>query len=148
MYKHILITTDGSSMAQKGVDHGIALAKVTGARVTILTVTPPFPMLPGVMGEGSYASAAVLDDYDAGQRQAAEEILLPCQAQAEGLDAKVLHIPDARPADAILRSADELDCDLICMASHGRRGVKRLLLGSQAAEVVAHSARAVLIVRG
>lgn len=149
MYKHILITTDGSELAQHGVDHGLALARATGAAVSVLTVTAPFPVMTSVMGEMAYTSAEVFSDYEKSQAEAAGKILgaVEAAAQAQGVSAKVLHIADALPAEAILRAAGEQGCDLICMASHGRRGLKRLLLGSQTAEVVARAEVPVLVVR-
>src|SRR5690606_36948682 len=75
MYKHILVTTDGSANAGLGLEHGIALASSIGAAVTILTVTPPFPIAAAAMGAGAYTPAAVLEGYDQAQRETAERIL-------------------------------------------------------------------------
>lgn len=75
MYHHILITTDGSELAQQGVVHGLALAAAVGAQVTLLTVTPPYPIMAGMMGEGAYTPASVLEDYDRAQREQAEAVL-------------------------------------------------------------------------
>lgn len=149
MYKHILITTDGSKLALRGVDHGLALAAATGAKVTILTATPRFPIVVGAMGYTSYVTAGMLQDYDRSQREMAAQLLddMLKRAAQKHLDAQALHIPDERPADAIIRAVAERGCDLICMASHGHHGLKRMLLGSQAAEVVSHSPVPVLIVR-
>ena len=149
MYNHILITTDGSENAGLGLEHGIALASSIGAAVTILTVTPPFPIAAAAMGAGAYTPAAVLEGYDQAQRETAERILEAAAERARhaGVSATALHVPDATPADTILERAEALGCDLICMASHGRRGLKRMLLGSQAPEVVTRSALPVLVVR-
>lgn len=149
MYKHILISTDGSETANLGVDHGLALASATGAAVTLLTATSPFPVVDAAMGAGTYQPVSVLNEYEDAQAQAAAEILKAAAQKAEalGVTVKTLHIANAFPADAILENAKSLGCDLICMASHGRRGVKRMLLGSQASEVVSRSTIPVLIVR-
>ena len=149
MYKHILITTDGSDFALQGVDHGLALAAAIGAKVTILTVTAPFPVIAGVMGDANYASAEMFEEYDRSQREIAEQLLaeMVTRAAAQHVAAETVHVPNSGPADAIIRTAKERECDLICMASHGRRGLKRMLLGSQAAEVVSHSPVPVLIIR-
>lgn len=80
MYNHILITTDGSENAGLGLEHGIALASSIGAAVTILTVTPPFPIAAAAMGAGAYTPAAVLEGYDQAQRETAERILRPPQS--------------------------------------------------------------------
>lgn len=149
MYKHILITTDGSELALQGVDHGLALAAAIGAKVTILTATPPFPVIAGVMGDANYASAEMMQDYDRSQQEIAAQLLaeMVTRAAAQQLVPETIHVPSSGPADAIIRTAKERGCDLICMASHGRRGLKRMLLGSQAAEVVSHSPVPVLIIR-
>lgn len=148
MYHHILITTDGSELAQQGVVHGLALAAAVGAQVTLLTVTPPYPIMAGMMGEGAYTPASVLEDYDRAQREQAEAVLKAAEASASAdLTVRTQHIANAQPADAIIRAAQEIGCDLICMASHGRRGIRRMLLGSQAAQVVSQSPVPVLIVR-
>lgn len=148
MYQHILLTTDGSELAGHGVNHGLALAKALGAKVSLITVTPPFPVVLGVMGEGAYTPTAVLQDYDAAQQAQAQAILQAATAEVPPtIKLHTQHVSDAQPAEAILRYAMEQGCDLICMASHGRRGLKRVLLGSQAAEIVSQSPIPVLIVR-
>ena len=147
MYKHILISTDGSELAQKGVDHGLSLAKALGSKVTLITVTEPFPVPTG--GAAWVVTPADMDGYAADRKRFAEEILAPQKEAAEklGLAVEAVHVPDARAAAAILEAVPQTGCDLIVMGSHGRRGVKRLILGSQAAEVVSSSSVPVLIVR-
>ncbi len=147
MYTHILISTDGSELAQKGVDHGLSLAKLLGSKVTIITATEPFPTPTGTAAW--VVRPAQISGYAADRRKAAEELLAGIKTTAEGMGikAETVHVPDARAAAAILDTAKNASCNLIVMASHGRRGVKRLLLGSQAAEVVTSSPIPVLIVR-
>lgn len=147
MYTHILIPTDGSELAQKGVDHGLSLAKALGSKVTIVTATEPFPVPTG--GVAWVITPNDIARYSAGRKKAAEELLAPIKAMAEkmGLAVDTIHVADARPAAAILETAQHVSSNLIVMASHGRRGVQRLLLGSQAAEVVSSSPVPVLIVR-
>jgi len=147
MYTHILISTDGSKLAQKGVDHGLSLAKALGSKVTIITATEPFPV-----PTGAAAWVVTPNDiagYAASQKKEAEELLASVGSAAEKMGIKVdtVHVPNARAAGAILETAQRSGCNLIVMASHGRRGVKRVLLGSQAAEVVSSSAVPVLIVK-
>ena len=139
MYRHILITTDGSELAQRGVDHGFALAKSLDSKVTVLTVTEPYPL----------QSAATVDSWTTAQKEHAEAALARAKAAASkmGVNAELVQTSDASPAEAIVETAKKLDCNLIVMASHGRRGVSRLLLGSQTAEVVHSSAIPVLVVR-
>lgn len=146
MYKHILIATDGSEIAQKGVDHGLSLAKNLDAKVMVVTVTEPFPIY---AGEGWALGPGDFERYDADQIKFAEELLAPIKASADrlGVTCETRHVPNRRPAEAILDTAAEEDCSLIVMASHGRRGLERLFLGSQTQEVVSRSSLPVLVVR-
>jgi nucleotide-binding universal stress UspA family protein len=146
VYKRILISTDGSEVAQKGVDHGLSLAKSVGAKVTIVMVTEGFPVSPG---PDWIPGPAEMADYDARQKEAATHVLADVKAAADrlGVDAETVHVPEAQPAEAIIATANKHQCDLIVMASHGRRGLRRLLLGSQTSEVLVSSAIPVLVVR-
>ena len=149
MYKHILVSTDGSEVAQKGVDHGLSLAKTLGARVTLITVTERYPIAMGGLGAEWVPTATDIAAFQEGQARNAEQILAPAKFAAEklGVDVKTLHVPDAYAAEAIVDVAKAEDCSLIVMASHGRRGLGRLLLGSQTSEVLTHSPVPVLVVR-
>lgn len=146
MYQHILISTDGSKVAQKGIDHGLGLAKALGARVTVLTVSERLPVY-SVFDGG--LSQSVYDDYVAAQKSGAEAILAAADAAARslGVAAETVYLENALPADAILETAKARGCDLICMASHGRRGLGRLVLGSVTSEVLVHSSVPVLVAR-
>lgn len=149
MYKHILISTDGSEVAQKGLDHGLALAKSVGAPVTIVTVTERFPVYADGIGAAYAMSEPMMAGYMASQKESANALLAAARQSAERLGVKVdtLHIEDEPPAEAILAAAKACNSDLIVMASHGRRGLGRLVLGSKTAEVVTHSPIPVLVVR-
>ncbi len=149
MYKQILISTDGSDVAQRGVEHGLSLAKSLDAKVTVITVTEPFPFHASAAGAGWVPLPEDISGYEEGQKKAADAILAMVRESAAkiGVSADVLHVPDARPAEAIVETAQAQACSLIVMASHGRRGLGRLLLGSQTAEVLAHSSIPVLVVR-
>lgn len=149
MYKHILISTDGSDVAQKGVDHGLSLAKTLGAKVTVVTVTERFPIYADVTGVGWVPGPTEVADYEASQKKWADGVLGKVKAAADklGVEAETVHVPDALPAEAILETAKSRGCSLIAMSSHGRRGLGRLLLGSQTSEVLAHSPVPVLVVR-
>lgn len=150
MYNHILITTDGSEVAQKGVDHGLALAKALGAQVTIITATERLQAYyPGVTGFEFDVNGTITADYMAEQKRAADATLDAAKQSAErlGITAETVHVPTAQPAEAIVETAKARNCSLIVMASHGRRGLGRLMLGSQTAEVLAHSPVPVLVVR-
>jgi nucleotide-binding universal stress UspA family protein len=146
MYKHILISTDGSDVAGKGLDHGLTLAKDLGAKVTIVTVTERLPVYYGL--DASVAAVAY-DGYGASQREAAQKTLTAAKAAAAkmGVTADAVLLENALPAEAILETAKAHGCHLIAMASHGRRGLGRLMMGSVTAEVLAHSPVPVLVVR-
>lgn len=149
MYNHILVSTDGSEVAQKGVDHGLSLAKSLNAKVTIVTVTEPLPIYFGAAGSEWGTGAFDLVEYEATQKGDAEKVLRAAKKAADtlGVVAETLHVPNARPANAILETAKSRGCSLIVMSSHGRQGLGRLLLGSQTAEVLALSPVPVLVVR-
>jgi nucleotide-binding universal stress UspA family protein len=145
MYKHILIATDGSELAQKAVDHGLSLAKLLGARCLIVTVTEPWT----AVVSGEMGVVYPIDEYEKAATANAAKILADAAqvARKSGQSCETLHVKDQFPADGIVEAANAKGCDLIVMASHGRRGLTRLLLGSQASSVVTHSKVPVLICR-
>jgi nucleotide-binding universal stress UspA family protein len=145
MYKHILIATDGSELAGKAVAAGFALARELRAQVTAVTVTEPWTAL--VPGEVMIAFP--VEDYEKTANENAARILSGVSALARKADISCATIPakDQFPADGILDTAKKNHCDLIVMASHGRRGLGRLLLGSEAVNVLTHSSLPVLICR-
>ena len=148
MYKCMLIATDGSELAIKAVQHGIALAKLAKTPVSIVTVTDmwtPFEMA----HDYSRGKTDPITNYETLATAAAKKILDKAgeAAKSQGVDCTLVHVADKRPAEGIVATATQVGADLIVMASHGRRGVNRLLLGSQANEVVTHSKVPVLVVR-
>ena len=145
MYKHILIATDGSALAGKAVDTGLSLASQLGAKVTMVSATEPWSAL---VGEAAPAFSFPVEDYEKAAAENALRILADAAASAgaKRVPCVTAHV-SGFPADAIIEAAKAHGCDLIVMASHGRRGVARLLLGSQAARVVALSSIPVLICR-
>ena len=149
MYKHLLIATDGSELADKGVAHGLTLAKGIGATVTFVTVSEPYPIFAWGGAMAGYAAGDELAIYQEEARKYGKEVLDKGKASADaaGVSAEVVHVEDKRPAEAILELSQALGCDLIVMASHGRRGLGRLLLGSQTAEVLSYTEIPVLVVR-
>jgi len=129
MYANILLSTDGSDVARKGVAHGIALAKALNAKVTVITVTEPLPVDYGSgFASGWIPSQGEVERFDAACKEHARKVLDEARAMAEqiGISAELLHVPDAHPATAILETAKSKGCDLIVMASHGRRGLRKL----------------------
>jgi nucleotide-binding universal stress UspA family protein len=145
MYKHILIATDGSALAGKAVAAGLELAGRISARVTAVTATEPWSEM--MLGEPA-ALAFPIEDYERSAAENARRILLGVEqsAMAQGVACETVQVSDF-PAEAIVATAKAKGCDLIVMASHGRRGVARILLGSQASAVLTHSPVPVLICR-
>ena len=149
MYANILLSTDRSDLARKGVKHGIALAKALNAKVTVITVTEPLPVDYGSgHAAGWIPSQAEFDRYDAACKEHARKVLDEAAAVAQriGISADLLHVSSPHPASAIIETAKSRGCDLIVMASHGRRGLRKLFLGSQTSEVVADGSVPVLVV--
>jgi len=145
MYKHILIPTDGSELAKKAIPYGIALAKAVGAKVTGITVTVPFHVfaidpdtLTDTSGSYSKRTKAVAEKYLGQVRDAAAKA---------GVSCTVIHVELEQPYQAIIDATKKNGCDLIVMASHGRRGVSALVLGSETVKVLTHSTVPVLVYR-
>jgi len=145
MFKHILIPTDGSDLSRKAVLYGVQLAKASGAKVTALTVTDPY--LAATMD-------AVLipvgeEDYEEQSRLLAERAMeqVKMAADAAGVPCETIREVHDQPYRAIIDAAHALNCDLIVMASHGRRGISALLLGSETVKVLTHSTIPVLVYR-
>jgi nucleotide-binding universal stress UspA family protein len=149
MSEHIMIATDGSELSQRGIDLGLSLAKSMGARVTVVTVTEGYPVPLDMRGMGVVVNPELLAQHRDAQGTHAAEVLGAAakRAEAAGMAIDTLHVPDAIPAEALLSAAADRKATMLVMASHGRRGLKRLLLGSQTAEVLAHSTIPVLVVR-
>ncbi|MGY8711416.1 universal stress protein [Bradyrhizobium sp. 18BD] len=149
MYANILMSTDGSDVARRGVEHGIALAKALNAKATIVTVTEALPIdFGGGHDSGWVPSQAEFDSFDAACRERAGRVLHEARTMAErsGLSVELLHVPNSHPATAIVETAKSRGCDLIVMASHGRRGLRKLFLGSQTSEVLVNGSVPVLVV--
>jgi nucleotide-binding universal stress UspA family protein len=145
MYKRILIPTDGSEASQRAILAAVDFARDMGAEVVGLTVTPEFKLLS--------ADSQMLEDTPeqyAGRSDAlARRILAAVEdaARDAGVACRTEHAIDDDPWAAIVATAERLDCDLIAMASHGRRGLKGLLLGSETQKVLVHSTVPVLVHR-
>jgi nucleotide-binding universal stress UspA family protein len=145
VFKFILIATDGSDLAMKAVDQGLELAKALNTKVIAITATESWISI----ASGEMAMAFPIEDYEKSCAEGAAKILGAVSERAGkiGIACKTLHVKDQFAAEGILEAAKSLGCDLIVMASHGRRGLPRLLLGSQSNKVVTHSAVPVLICR-
>lgn len=149
MYTHILVATDGSELAQKGLDHGLNLAKGLGAKVTVLNVSEPAPIFASAGMYGPVATAEDIVSYQKAGEEYGAKVLNAAKVQAEklGVNADAVHVEEMWAAEAINQVAIDKGCDLIVMASHGRRGLGRLILGSQTVEVLTNSKVPVLVVR-
>jgi nucleotide-binding universal stress UspA family protein len=145
MYQHILIATDGSELAGKAVVVGLTLAKQLKCKVTAVTVSEPWRVL--VTGE--VAVGFPINEYEQATAETASRVLAAVMEMARKSDVAcaTVHVKDQYPAEGILDTAKKAGCDLIVMASHGRRGLGRLLLGSEAVKVLTHSTVPVLICR-
>ena len=141
MYKHILIPTDGSDLSEKAIEHGIALAKALGARVTALTVSDPFYV--------SAFDAHMVEQYKKHVAALAAKHLDVARnaASASSVACESLRVEHACPYQAIIDTGKERGCDLIVMASHGRRGVSAIVLGSETVKVLTHGTIPVIVVR-
>lgn len=149
MYKRILIASDGSELADRALDHGLQLAKLAGSEVTIVTVTEPVTIVGG--GYASIAGGVVdpLPELVEAQEKAARELLQRAAKRAadQGVTAKTVLVDNTFAAEGVVATANEIGAELIIMGSHGRRGLNRLLLGSQTNNVLAHTKIPVLVTR-
>jgi len=149
MYTRILIAVDGSELAAKGLAKGLELAAQLGAQVDIVTVSEPY--IAGMYDAiGWSAGHENSDEYKKGRDAAAQKILKPAleAAHTAGItNVQVHHVLDRYAADGIIDTAVACGSDLLVMTSHGRRGVSRVLLGSQTHEVLARSNLPVLVIR-
>ena len=144
MYKRILVPTDGSDVTSKAVDTAIGLARALGAQLETLSVKEPFPY--SAMSE---IQPIAPQEYFEAQEQIAQrrvqKVVDVCRAA--GMECTALTLEAVHPWEAIIEHAKAGACDLIVMASHGRRGMRALLLGSETQRVLVHSTVPVLVVR-
>jgi len=148
MFRHILLPTDGSQLSSEAVNAGIEVAKTHGATVTIYHALEAFPVW---FHAGSrQITPDLLQRLEAEQQEVGERLAGEAQRLAEQAGVQVTSKVD-RPnssAEGIVEAAKELGCDLICMASHGRAGIQRVLLGSVTQKVLVNSEIPVLVYRG
>ncbi|MGS5087525.1 universal stress protein [Hydrogenophaga sp. A37] len=147
MYKRILVATDGSKLSSMAVEHAIALADITGAEVIALKVVPRYPQ---TYFEGGVAlAAAEVARIEKQWNDDAMEAVNAVKAAGQKLEVKVkpVTVKSDLIAEAIIAAAKRNKVDLIVMASHGRKGIKRLLLGSETQQVLTHSHIPVLVLR-
>ncbi len=147
MFKHILLPTDGSKLSNRAIKIGIRFAGKIRARVTALHVVPEFrPFADEGFAPMSAALKKRLDD-EARSRAAKMLASIARQARSRRVRCATLTVASDTPYQMIIESAHKKKCDLIMMASHGRRGLSSLLLGSETSKVLLHSKIPVLVVR-
>ncbi|MCC7017544.1 MAG: universal stress protein [Rhodospirillales bacterium] len=147
MFKHILIPTDGSPLSRKAIVVGVKLAKSFGARVTGVFAAPP--ATPLVYGDHLPVGYAAPEEHEKMIRDSAARYLgvIERAAKKAGVRCQAVRMTSDYPADVILAVAKKEKCDLVVMASHGRRGLRGVLLGSETQKVLTHSKIPVLVCR-
>lgn len=147
MFKHILIPTDGSEISVKAIRAGVALAAEIGAKVTAFHAQEPLPA--HVHGEGYIADKQLVAEFEARARKYSERCLAEVEkaGKAAGVAVESVVVKSPVPYRSIIDAAKKKKCDAIFMASHGRRGLAGLLLGSVTQQVLSHSKIPVLVFR-
>jgi nucleotide-binding universal stress UspA family protein len=148
MYKHVLIPTDGSPQSRKAVAAAVELAKSIGAKVTGIFAAPP--ATPIVYRNSLPVGFGTMADHKRIIEESAARYLTVIEQAAKkaGVPCEVISVTSDYPADSILATAKKKKCDLIVMATHGRRGVSGVLLGSETQRVLTHSAIPVMVYPG
>ena len=145
MYRHILLPTDGSELSEQAIRHGVALARTFGAGVTALTVSPTFHNF----ALDPVQVTATPERYEQDCQARAEKHLAVARVEAgiAGVPCETVHVMNDQPYQVIIDTAAARHCDLIAMASHGRRGMSAILLGSETTKVLTHCKIPVLVYR-
>lgn len=145
MYKKILVPTDGSDLAGQAVDAAIDYARLSGATIVAFSVAQPYPVMPAI--DGAMMIDPGLDGTELQQMAQRVVDAVAHAANAAGVACETHTSMAFVPYEEIIRAADDYQCDVIFMASHGRRGLSRLLAGSQTQKVLAYSHVPVLVLR-
>ncbi len=147
MFKHFLIPTDGSQLSLQAAKHAVALAKEVGAKVTFFFAKPDYPV--AFYGEGALIDPTTPEKFGEMADRQAREILTQVEAVAREAAVEFSSASEVSdlPYEAIINAANLANCDLIFMASHGRRGIGGFLLGSETQKVLTHSRTPVLVYR-
>ena len=145
MFKVILIPTDGSELSERAIRQGVELAKALGATVVGLTVTIPFHLF----AVDPIMVTCTAEKYEHDMQILTKKYLSAIEAVAKQAEVPCLTLTRSgeHPYEEIIKAAEEEKCDAICMASHGRRGVSALVLGSETVKVLTHSRIPVVVVR-
>ncbi|MBY0340675.1 MAG: universal stress protein [Rhodocyclaceae bacterium] len=147
MFKHLLVPTDGSALSDETVLSAVQFAAETGARITFLYVRPDYPV--SYFGEGALVDPTTPESFAEMTEKMSQEILerSAAAAQARNVLSSGRSLVNDLPYEGIIETASSEGCDLIFMASHGRRGLVGLLLGSETQKVLTHSTIPVLVYR-
>jgi nucleotide-binding universal stress UspA family protein len=147
MFKHIFVPTDGSELSQATVKRAVTFAKEAGARITAFFAKPDYPIT--YFGEGALIDPTTPEKFAEIAEQQATEVLGQVQALCTeaGVECQTASTTSDAPYEAIIAAAEQSGCDLIFMASHGRRGISGFLLGSETNKVLTHSRIPVLVYR-
>ena len=145
MFKHILVPVDGSEFSDRAIDAGVRFAKSINARITGFIAEPDYTL--PLYGEIVTRQAESMEAYTKRARQHAETVLkrMGNRARTEGVEFATAFVQSDMPAEAIVDAAEENGCDLILMASHGRRGLDKLIHGSVTGKVMTHTQIPVLV---
>lgn len=149
MYTNIVCAVDGSELSTKALRYAVDIAVRTGSKLTAVTVTDPSVIVAPGAEIMMVDTSSIIADLESAKEESAKAILAEADtiAKEAGIAMAGVHVPGSPAAEGILKAAKEAGADLVVMGSHGRRGLGRLLLGSQAAEVLAHADIPILIVK-
>jgi nucleotide-binding universal stress UspA family protein len=147
MFKHIFVPTDGSELSRMTAERAVSFAKEAGARITVFFAKPEYPI--AYFGEGALIDPTTPEKFAELADQQANEYLGEVQKKCAeaGVECNVVSATSDIPYEAIIEGAEQSGCDLIFMASHGRRGISGFLLGSETNKVLTHSKIPVLVYR-
>ncbi|MDR3054734.1 MAG: universal stress protein [Zoogloeaceae bacterium] len=147
MFKHILVPTDGSELSRNTTVRAVSFAKESGARITAFFAKPEYPVT--YFGEGALIDPTTPEKFSEMADQQAAEVLafITSECEKAGVPCQTVSASSDVPYEAIIHAAEENACDLIFMASHGRKGISGLLLGSETNKVLTHSKIPVLVYR-
>lgn len=149
MYANIICAIDGSDLSTKALRHALAFAAKADGKVTAVTVTEPSIIVAPGAEIMMVDTSSIIEDLETAKAESAKKILADADAVAAeaGTSIAGMHIANSPAAEGILHAGKEIGADLVVMGSHGRRGLGRLLLGSQTAEVLAHADIPVLVIK-
>jgi len=147
MFKHIFVPTDGSELSRATAKRAVSFAKEAGARVTAFFAKPEYPI--AYFGEGALIDPTTPEKFAELADQQANEYLgeVASLCAEQGVECNTVSATSDVPYEAIIEAAEKSGCDLIFMASHGRKGISGFLLGSETNKVLTHSKVPVLVYR-